>query len=115
MSPEFRPLLEARRAELVARLRTADDQLDQVTNARTDSTSDDEHDPEGSTLSSDWSRIYGLRDASVGQLAATDAALARIADGSYGTCLRCGRPIAPDRLRARPEAETCIECARLIP
>ena len=37
----------------------------------------------------------------------------RIADGTYGTCRRCGRPIGFDRLEARPAADLCIECARL--
>ena len=40
------------------------------------------------------------------------AALARIDAGSYGTCVRCQRPIAPVRLEALPEITTCIACAR---
>ena len=39
-------------------------------------------------------------------------ALAKVEDGSYGICDRCGRPIAPGRLRAAPESAVCIECAR---
>jgi RNA polymerase-binding transcription factor DksA len=39
--------------------------------------------------------------------------LSRIADGSFGQCVRCGAQIAPDRLEARPEAALCIDCARL--
>ncbi len=37
-------------------------------------------------------------------------ALARIDAGTFGTCVRCGGPIAVDRLRAMPAAELCIEC-----
>lgn len=44
------------------------------------------------------------------RLAAMDAALARIAGGSYGDCEECGEPIGPARLAARPEARLCIEC-----
>jgi DnaK suppressor protein len=40
------------------------------------------------------------------------AALDRIAQGSYGTCESCGRPIDPRRLAAAPESVHCIECAR---
>jgi RNA polymerase-binding protein DksA len=40
-----------------------------------------------------------------------DAALRRLADGSYGTCERCGNPIAAARLIARPVAARCIRCA----
>jgi DnaK suppressor protein len=39
-------------------------------------------------------------------------ALAKVEDGSYGVCDRCGGPIAPGRLRAAPESVVCIDCAR---
>lgn len=32
--------------------------------------------------------------------------------GKYGICESCGREIAPERLKARPEATLCIECQR---
>ena len=31
--------------------------------------------------------------------------------GIYGICETCGRPIAPERLAARPATRTCIDCA----
>ncbi len=40
-----------------------------------------------------------------------DAALEKIARGVYGVCERCGRPISPARLEAKPAVRTCIECA----
>ncbi|WP_317933189.1 TraR/DksA family transcriptional regulator [Halioxenophilus sp. WMMB6] len=40
-----------------------------------------------------------------------NAALARIADGSYGVCEACGDNIAPARLMAIPEATLCVKCA----
>ena len=46
------------------------------------------------------------------EIASVKRALARIADGTYGECVRCGEPIAPARLEARPEAALCIDCAR---
>ena len=39
-------------------------------------------------------------------------ALAKLEEGSYGRCDRCGRPIAPGRLEAAPESSVCIDCAR---
>ncbi len=42
---------------------------------------------------------------------ATRRALARVADGTYGRCLRCGTPIAPARLEAIPIVEHCAACA----
>lgn len=43
-------------------------------------------------------------------LAQIDRALARIADGTYGTCTRCGAPIPDGRLEAMPKAELCVAC-----
>ena len=36
-----------------------------------------------------------------------DAALVRLADGSYGTCTQCGAVITEERLRVVPTAEVC--------
>jgi RNA polymerase-binding protein DksA len=44
-------------------------------------------------------------------IAAIKAALQRIAEGVYGSCLECGEDIAKERLLARPEASLCINCA----
>jgi DnaK suppressor protein len=41
-------------------------------------------------------------------------ALARIEDGSYGICQRCGRAIPPARLDAVPYAPCCKECAEIL-
>jgi RNA polymerase-binding transcription factor len=38
-------------------------------------------------------------------------ALAKLAEGSYGTCDACGRAISPERLEAIPWAVLCIACA----
>jgi RNA polymerase-binding transcription factor DksA len=46
------------------------------------------------------------------EIASVKRALARIGDGSYGECMRCGESIDPARLEARPEAALCINCAR---
>ncbi|MFC0681088.1 TraR/DksA family transcriptional regulator [Lysobacter korlensis] len=110
---ELRHALLERRATLRERLREEAAELDLVRGARADA-ADDEHDPEGSTLSSDWSRIAGLRDATRSRLTAVDRALERIDGAAYGRCLRCGGQIAVDRLEARPEAEHCIDCARAM-
>ena len=41
-----------------------------------------------------------------------ERALAKLAEGSYGHCDRCGGAIAPARLAAVPESVLCIDCAR---
>jgi DnaK suppressor protein len=41
-----------------------------------------------------------------------DEALRRLDEGTYGLCEDCGRPIAPERLKAIPFARRCVECQR---
>lgn len=55
-------------------------------------------------------RDLALRDRAVQHLVQVDAALARLDDRTFGTCIRCGRDIAPARLEALPWAAHCIEC-----
>jgi DnaK suppressor protein len=45
------------------------------------------------------------------QLADVDRALAKMDDGTYGLCERCGEPIAEARLEAMPATRFCIKHA----
>ena len=45
------------------------------------------------------------------RLREVDAALDRVADGTYGYCVRCGADIPLSRLRALPAAPCCVECS----
>ena len=47
-------------------------------------------------------------------LADVDAALMAMNEGSYGTCLECGEPIASRRLQAIPWASHCIRCQQAL-
>lgn len=44
-------------------------------------------------------------------LSELDGALLRLAAGTYGSCSRCGEPIAQARLLARPRSTSCVPCA----
>ncbi|MWV51109.1 molecular chaperone DnaK [Rathayibacter sp. VKM Ac-2803] len=117
MDQEEQRLLDAMLVEKQAQTRLEAERLEEALTdlllARGDGTADDEHDPEGTPLSAEWSRMAGVRDA----LALTGRELAsareRLAAGDYGVCAHCGRPIGAARLEARPTAELCIDCARL--
>jgi len=45
------------------------------------------------------------------ELSDINAALRRIADGSYGICVDCGLKISASRREALPQATECIGCA----
>jgi DnaK suppressor protein len=47
--------------------------------------------------------VEGLREV--------EHALGKFDSDGYGVCESCGKPIAPARLEARPEARLCIDCA----
>ena len=104
--------LEAERAAALAQSAALTGEFDAVVAASRSSTADDEHDPEGATIAFERQQVAALLVAARQRLADVDAALARRAEGGYGTCADCGRPIAPERLAARPAARTCIDCAR---
>ena len=79
--------------------------------ASRDSNADDEHDPEGATIAFERAQLATVLRLATDDLAEVDAALARVSAGTYGRCERCGQPIAPARLDARPTARLCIQCA----
>ena len=56
------------------------------------------------------SRLIAVVETLRSNLKDVDRALERIDDGTYGLCERCGKPIDPDRLEARPWALLCIDC-----
>lgn len=45
-------------------------------------------------------------------LRAIDVALKKIADGTYGSCEKCGAEISKQRLSAVPYAQLCIKCKK---
>jgi DnaK suppressor protein len=57
-------------------------------------------------------RDLALRERAEQHLALVDAAIGRLAAGTFGTCIRCEKAIAPERIEALPWAAHCIECQR---
>jgi len=72
----------------------------------------DNHLAETATATLDREIDYTLEENSEHVLAAIDAALERMEDGTFGKCATCGREIAEDRLAAIPWATQCIDCKR---
>ena len=106
-----RELLLGERAGALRRVAALEREFVQLAEAASAGGTDDEHDPEGATLAFERQHTAALLEQAREQVAAIDAALARLAQGRYGRCDRCGQPIGEDRLAARPAALTCVRCA----
>lgn len=85
--------------------------MEAVAAARDGANVDDEHDPEGSTIAYERSQLDAVRHSALDRAADAEAALARLADGTFGRCERCSSRIGEARLEARPTARLCIDCA----
>jgi RNA polymerase-binding protein DksA len=112
MSARDGDALPAERAAALAQIAALTREFDEVVAASQASNADDEHDPEGATIAFERQQVAALLDQARRRLADVDAAVTAVEAGTYGRCEACGRPIAPERLAARPSARTCIDCAR---
>ncbi|GAB2528905.1 TraR/DksA family transcriptional regulator [Paramicrobacterium agarici] len=108
----FATVLQRRREELLHLMHANDEALGQVRESLSEGTNDDEHDPEGPTMSDEWSKLTGLQAEGVTELRELDAALERISNHEFGMCASCGTAIGRPRLEARPYTTLCIDCAR---
>lgn len=104
-------ILREMRDEVATRVTATAADLATLTHDRTSSHDDDEHDPDGVTLSAEWSRLRALADAAEDELRQVDEALERLESGQYGLCASCGNPIPVARLEIRPFATLCVPCA----
>jgi RNA polymerase-binding transcription factor DksA len=105
-------VLAVARERAAARLDSLERDFSGIVEAAQGAGTDDEHDPEGATLAFERQHVAALAQAAREHLADIDAAVARLADGSYGICRACGQPIGAARLEARPAARTCTGCTR---
>ncbi len=69
----------------------------------------DQHPADTASEVSDSDRETALIEAAGDQRTQVVAALARLDDGSFGTCVDCGKAIPQARLEVRPEAARCVE------
>ena len=104
--------LEAARRRLEAEISDLEGELAEIA-ATTKESPDDEHDAEGPTVGFERARVGSLLARARQAATELERALSRVGAGSYGLCLRCGRPIAPERLEALPATRWCVSCAEL--
>ncbi|MGH2859150.1 MAG: TraR/DksA family transcriptional regulator [Solirubrobacteraceae bacterium] len=105
--------LAAVRAELEARRNSARERLAALTKRpeRGSGVSFGKRIGDGTTEAVSRLTDIGVGDSLERGLERTARALAKLDEGSYGICDRCGSPIAPGRLRALPDGVLCLTCA----
>ncbi len=54
--------------------------------------------------------VIGLVESVKAMLENVDAALERVAEGTYGICAECGNKIGRARIEFRPESIYCVDC-----
>lgn len=94
---------------LTARLQEVDKRIHEVEDLLEEPHSKDFEDFAKET--EDTEVLEGLGLAGQREIAAINAALGRIEDGSYGICAKCGDDISAARLEAVPYAALCRNCA----
>lgn len=107
----FARLIEERMELTREQIATLAAVIREVTLAAKDTPADDEHDPEGTTVSVERANEVALLAASETSLIELTEARGRLAAGRYGICERCGSPIPVERLEIRPSARFCVTCA----
>jgi DnaK suppressor protein len=101
-------LLDERRRELEAELAT----LTEVPRDPMSAVSFGKRIGDGTTEAVERLNTVGAANAIAATLEDVDRAIAKLADGTYGSCDRCGVTIPDERLEAIPWAALCVRCAR---
>jgi DnaK suppressor protein len=109
----FREILLAHRANAEHAYRLVHDGNEGSLEEETEEETFDNHPADVATATYMRELDYTIEDNTEHVIAEIDVALKRIEEGTYGTCVRCGSPIAEARLEAMPYATKCIECKRL--
>lgn len=99
---KYADILNARRAELAKEVLEIEDTLD-------DPPPKDWEDRAAERQSDEVLEALGTHD--LDELRRIDAALARIAEGTFGECTKCGDEISEARLESVPETPFCVNCA----
>ena len=110
-APSASEVLVDARARTVELIDSLTREIDEIVDSAQLANVDDEHDPEGSTIAYERAKATALLAAARSDLEAIDAARARVAAGTYGTCASCGDDIGSARLDALPATTVCIACA----
>jgi DnaK suppressor protein len=110
---QIRATLESERAELQRRQQELEqDSFEGTQSDLTGDTGIDDDFADAGTATFDRERDLSIQNNIRDLIDQISRALARIDEGTYGTCERCGRPIDAARLKALPHALLCMDCKR---
>lgn len=109
---ELRARLEAHRAELLSALHLESDALATPTEERGEDLSASQHPADVAGDLVDRESLLSLGRLHRRELEQVERALTRMRHGTYGWCADCRGEIPLERLRAFPQAEHCVTCAR---
>ena len=112
--PEFaRSRLNTDRDQVLGRIAELEQEFGAIVTSVSEGSAggDDEHDPEGATIAFERQHVAALIASARAHLTAIDAALRKVASGTYEICDICSGPIGAERLTVRPASLTCVRCA----
>jgi RNA polymerase-binding transcription factor DksA len=107
----LRAAIEAERGRVAGQIANLEQNFAGIVDAAELTSTDDEHDPEGTTIAYERAQAAALLAQAREDLVALDAAINRIKEGTAETCVSCGGPIPLERLLALPGVVTCVRCA----
>jgi RNA polymerase-binding transcription factor DksA len=111
VNEELRAVIERERAHVVEQLEALRESFAAIVAGTELTSTDDEHDPEGTTIAYERAQVSALLHQAEQDLAALDQALQRLDDGSIFVCAKCGGPIPEERLLILPTTRYCVRCA----
>ena len=108
---EVRTELVIEVARLVQQISDAEDGIADLLRDSGDGAGDDQAD--AGTKTFEREHEMSLANNARELLQQNERALARLDDGTYGICERCGKPVGKLRLQAFPRATLCMACKQL--
>jgi RNA polymerase-binding protein DksA len=109
---EIKKALIGQKAELQDQLQTEAQAFSSSESEIASDTRSDENPAEAGTATFEREKHLSIANNVQDLLDKSSKALDKIAQGSYGICEVCGKPISLERLRALPHALMCIECKK---
>jgi RNA polymerase-binding protein DksA len=109
---EIKKALIGQKAELQDQLQTEAQAFSSSESEIASDIRSDENPAEAGTATFEREKHLSIANNVQDLLDKSSKALDKIAQGSYGICEVCSKPISPERLKALPHALMCIECKK---